>query len=127
MAEDYLYKCQQDPKNATAYLFEISTQMFEHCLLELSDILADHSFDLKPMEGFKEVFPAAGTLASNSSNDSNTNERMHAQLYIDALAANDPDQLPFNESQSIVYSTMKASAFLENSLGPRVFFVDGPG
>ncbi|CEP08870.1 hypothetical protein [Parasitella parasitica] len=36
--------------------------------------------------------------------------------------------LPFNESQALVYNTIRDAALKENPLlGPRIFFVDGPG
>ncbi|KAL7308757.1 hypothetical protein PS15m_011925 [Mucor circinelloides] len=106
---------------------DISTEMYEHRLLDLNDIRADYRFDLKTMDGFKDVFPNTDTRANANTNHSNTYERMHAQLYVGALESDDPDQLPFNESQSAVYNVIKQSAFLESPEGQRVFFVDGPG
>jgi hypothetical protein len=128
MTEDYLYRYQQDPANANNPLMAISDEMYGHCLLDLNDILADHRYDLQTMEGFRDVFPSVDTRANRHSNHSNTFERMYALLYAQSLDEEDPDMLPFNESQSLVYSTIRDAALEENPvLGPRIFFVDGPG
>jgi hypothetical protein len=129
MAEDYLYRYQHSPRQAAAPLTTISEEMYGHCLLDLNDTLVDHRYDLRTMEGFVTVFPTSDTRAGNvNARDSNTFQRMHDQLYADAVDAEDPDLLPFNESQAVVYSTIRDAALDENPiLGPRIYFVDGPG
>ncbi|KAL7322346.1 hypothetical protein PS15p_212248 [Mucor circinelloides] len=128
MSEDYLYRYQQTVSHATTPLSAISEEMYGHCLLDLNDILADHRYDLRTMEGFRTVFPAANTRGNGNARHSNTFERMNDLLYAEALDANDPDFLPFNESQSLVYNAIRDAALEENPvLGPRIYFVDGPG
>ncbi|CEP09527.1 hypothetical protein, partial, partial [Parasitella parasitica] len=85
MAEDYLYRYQQDPTNARNPLSTISDEMYGHCLLDLNDILADHRYDLQTMEGFSGIFPSVDTRANRQRNHSNTYERMHALLYAESL------------------------------------------
>ena len=127
MAEDYLYRYQQDLRNINDPVFELSDEMFEHYLLDLNDIFADHRYDLKTMEGFCSIFPNVDTRANSNTNHSNTYERMHALLYTQSLEAHDPNLLPFNESQALVYNTIRDAAFQANLQGPRIFFIDGPG
>ncbi|KAL7308265.1 hypothetical protein PS15m_012274 [Mucor circinelloides] len=128
MTEDYLYRYQQDSRNASSPLFEISQKMYNHCLLDLNDILANHQYDLQSMEGFSDIFPSVDTRNTDSTSHSNTFQRMHALLYAEALDAEDPDFLPFNENQVVVYHTIRDAALEENPvLGPRIYFVDGPG
>ncbi|CEP09853.1 hypothetical protein, partial, partial [Parasitella parasitica] len=80
------------------------------------------------MEGFHTVFPATDTRKSGNAIHSNTFERMHNLLYVEALGADDPDFVPFNESQALVFNTIRDAALEENPvLGPRIYFADGPG
>ncbi|CEP18372.1 hypothetical protein [Parasitella parasitica] len=82
---------------------------------------------MKSMEGFGDVFPTADTRNNgNHNNHSNTYQGLHALLYTQSLDADDPDLLPFNESQAAAFKTIREVAFLENPVGPRIFFVDGP-
>lgn len=116
MTEDYLYRYQQDPANANNPLMAISDEMYGHCLLDLNDILADHRYDLQTMESFRDIFPSVDTRANRHSNHSNTFERMYALLYAQSLYA------PFQRE------SIRDAALEENPvLGPRIFFVDGPG
>lgn len=66
------YRYQQDPRNANELRFEILEEMYEHCLLDLDDILANHRHDLKAMEGFAGIFPAIDSRANRDTNHSNT-------------------------------------------------------
>ncbi|CEP10250.1 hypothetical protein, partial, partial [Parasitella parasitica] len=129
ITEYYLHSYQQIRNHATAPLFAISEKMYGHCLLDLNDILADHLYDIRFMEGFHTVFPATDTSKSGNARHSNTFERMHNLMYAEALGADDPGFLPFNESQALVYNTIREAALEENPvLGPRIYFIiDGPG
>lgn len=126
MTEDYLYRYQQDLRNINEPIFELSVEMFEHCLLDLNDILADHRYDLKTIEGFRSIFPNVDTRANRNTNHLKTYERMYALLYTQSLEAPDPDLLQFNESQSLVYNATRDAASQDNSQGLRIFFIDGP-
>lgn len=128
MSEDYLYRYQQTASHTTTPLFAISEEMYGHCLLDLNDILAYHRYDLRTMEGFRTIFPAADTRGNDNARHSNMFERMNDLLYAEALDADDPDFLPFNESQALVYNAICDTALEENpDIGPRIYFVDGPG
>ncbi|CEP12386.1 hypothetical protein [Parasitella parasitica] len=133
LAEDYLYQKQQE---ATAINqpapAEVTDEMFGHCLLDMNDFLSNHRFDLKDMESFKDEFPTADTRQHQASTAEprSSIEQMHTDLYTQALEANNPDLLPFNESQRIVYETIRNCALNENTTPgtqSNAFFIDGPG
>ena len=52
-------------------------------------------------------------------------------MQIESVEADDPDLMPFNESQRIVYDTIRSYALEQDNskIGtqPRIFFIDGPG
>ena len=130
LSEDYLYNEQQKAAaNGTAIPQAIKETMYGHCLLYLNEILLDHRYDLRNMEEFKDVFPAEHTRSDGGADGSNSLERMHSLLREEALQAADPDAFTFNESQRIVYETIRDAALDPNPdlTTSRVFFVDGPG
>ncbi|KAG1096320.1 hypothetical protein G6F42_018386 [Rhizopus arrhizus] len=129
MAEDYLYRYHQDSRNTSSPLFEISQEMYNHCLLDLNDILTNHQYDQQSMEGFSDIFPSADTRNTGNASHSNAFQRMHALLYAEALDAEDSDLLPFNENQALVYHTIHGpgdtgKTFLFNALLDRVRMED---
>lgn len=128
LAEDYLYKSQQEASARNEDVpTEFTSEMFDHCLLDLNDMLLENGYDLKNMDGFKDIFPATDSRLSGGVR-LNPMERMHNQLHEEALLAEDPDELPFNESQKVVYDTIRNCIANENENNlARVFFVDGPG
>ncbi|CEP12863.1 hypothetical protein, partial, partial [Parasitella parasitica] len=130
LSEDYLYAEQQKARNlGTAIPHQITDVMYGHCLLDLAEILLEHRYDLSKMEGFKYVFPTEDTRFKRSTEKMNSLQRMHALLHEEALQGPDPDLLPFNESQRIVYQTIRDAALDPNPdlAISRLFFVDGPG
>ncbi|CEP09471.1 hypothetical protein [Parasitella parasitica] len=95
--------------------------------IQLNDIQADHRYDIRFMEGFHTIFPATDTRESCNARHSNTFERMHSLMHAEALGADDPDFLPFNERQALVYNTIRDAALEGNPVfGPRIYFVNGP-
>ena len=46
---------------------EIGDEIFGHCLLDMNDILVNNRFDLKEMDGFKEIFPFVDSRQNRSS------------------------------------------------------------
>ncbi|KAK4511760.1 uncharacterized protein ATC70_007304 [Mucor velutinosus] len=110
LAEDYLYRRQQKARALNQPVpTEITDEMYDHCLLDLNQILVANQFDLKTTNGFKDIFPTVDTRDNYAyPEDSTPLERMHATLLIEALEAPDPNSLPFNPIQT-------------------VFFIDGPG
>ena len=70
MTEDYLYREQQKATESTLPApTAITDRMFEHCLLDINDILADHNIDLKDMDGIAAVFPQGDTRLVDSNGD----------------------------------------------------------
>ncbi|CEP19329.1 hypothetical protein [Parasitella parasitica] len=128
MAEDFLYRYQPGPTNDSNPSSTIYDGMYSHCLLGFNDILAHHCYHLQTMEGFSGIFSSVDTGANRQRNYSNTYKRMHALVCAQSLYRGDVDIQPFNEIQALIYSTIRDAALEEyHVLGPRIFFVDGPG
>ncbi|KAK4509476.1 uncharacterized protein ATC70_007828 [Mucor velutinosus] len=110
---------------------EITDEMYGHCLLDLNQILVANQFDLKTMDGFKDVFPTVDTRDSHAYPEVSTPlERMHATLLIEALEAPDPNSLPFNPSQLVAYNAIQRCALADENYDAaqsKLFFIDGPG
>ncbi|KAL7316520.1 hypothetical protein PS15m_005605 [Mucor circinelloides] len=58
----------------------------------MNDILNNHQYDLKTMEGFKDKYPEQGFRNEGASNF-NVHEGMHCLLYNESLLIVDPDTL----------------------------------
>ena len=105
--------------------------MYAHCLLDLNEILVNnHRFDLRTKEGFRDIFPEDDTRSLNGeATRLNSSERLHAQLYLESVEAVNPDTFNYNESQKVVYESVRNCALEENRdcSVPNVYFVDGPG
>ncbi|KAK4511694.1 uncharacterized protein ATC70_007237 [Mucor velutinosus] len=133
LAEDYLYRRQQKARALNQPVpTEITTdEMYGHCLLDLNQILVANQFDLKTMDGFKNVFPTVDTRDNHAyPEDSTPLERMHATLLIEALEAPDPNSLPFNPSQLIACNAIQRCALADENYDAaqsKLFFIDGPG
>ncbi|KAK4515822.1 uncharacterized protein ATC70_010779 [Mucor velutinosus] len=132
LAEDYLYRRQQKARALNQPVpTEITDEMYSHCLLDLNQILVANQFDLKTMDGFKNVFSTVDTRDNHAyPEDSTPLERMHATLLIEALEAPDPNSLPFNPSQLIAYNAIQRCALADENYDAaqsKLFFIDGPG
>ncbi|KAK4509578.1 Vacuolar calcium ion transporter [Mucor velutinosus] len=130
--EDYLYRRQQKARALNQPVpTEITDEMYGHCLLDLNQILVANQFDLKTMDGFKDVFPTVDTRDTHAYPEVSTPlERMHATLLIEALEAPDPNYLPFNPSQLIAYNAIQRCALADENYDAaqsKLFFIDGPG
>jgi len=106
LSEDYLYHAQVEARLFnTRAPDQLPSAMYQNCLLDMNDILNNHQYDLKTMEGFKDEYPEQDFRNEGASN-SNAHERMHSLLYNESLLSVDPDTLDFNESQKYVYDTI---------------------
>ncbi|KAK4516577.1 uncharacterized protein ATC70_011551 [Mucor velutinosus] len=118
LAEDYLYRRQQEARALNQPVpTEITDEMYGHCLLDLNQILVANQFDLKTMDGFKNVFPTVDNTRDNYAYPEHSTplERMHATLLIEALEAPDPNSLPFNPSQLIAYNAIQRCALADEN------------
>ncbi|KAK4512392.1 uncharacterized protein ATC70_003091 [Mucor velutinosus] len=132
LADDYLYRRQQKARALNQPVpTEITDEMYGHCLLDLNQILVANQFDLKTMDGFKDVFPTVDTRDNYAyPEDSTPLERMHATLLIEALEAPDPNSLPFNPSQLIAYNAIQRCVLADENYDAaqsKLFFIDEPG
>lgn len=78
-------------------------EMYGYGLLDVNDILATHSYDMKTMDGFKDVFPQYVSRLGKGIERANVLEAMHSELYLESLDAVDSGTLNFNESQKTVH------------------------
>ncbi|CEP13044.1 hypothetical protein [Parasitella parasitica] len=113
-----------------------SAAMTEKALFQSANFVRKKIYILIAFSGFLsysyqlwDLFPSVDTRANGQSNQLNTYERMHDLLHAQSLDREDPDMLPsFNESQALLYSTIRDAVLKENPvLGLRIFFIDGPG
>ena len=116
MTEDYLYREQQKATDFTLPApTAITNRMFEHCLLDINDILADHNIDLRDIDSFAGVFPQEDTRLMDSNGDGlSLLARTHIQL---SLSAEAYDTI---RTEIVNDSTRDLSA-------SKLYFIDAPG
>lgn len=132
LTEDYLHREQQRATESNLPSpTAITDRMFEHCLLDMNGILADHNLDLKDMDGFAVVFPEEDSRLIDSNGDGlSLLARTHIQLSLSAESQPDPSNLQFNNDQKVAYDTMRTEVVNDSTRDlstSRLYFIDAPG
>ncbi|CEP19617.1 hypothetical protein [Parasitella parasitica] len=132
MSDDIMHKLKSD-NTINSVLINIRFRSYEHCLLELNEILlGQYDTDRTTFSGFE--LPETDTRSGHDEH-SNLQSLIREHMRFVSLAQSRPDDVDpsrFNDDQRLVYQTVVNAADateqqqLSNQDG-RVFFVDGPG